>query len=90
MKNLPTDTIKTHDLAETLRGEEGRFVATTPSGDVLIVDAQAGHSIASLRILPRAKGTSFYAAKVANLRMLDNSSSREGQNQRIQTVPVAV
>ncbi len=55
------------DLAEALRGEEGRFVATMPEGSTLIVDAQAGHSIASLRILPKSQSaTNFTVARVGH------------------------
>jgi hypothetical protein len=55
------------DLADALRGEEGRFVAAMPDGTALIVDAQAGHSIASLKILPKSSdAANFTVTKVAH------------------------
>ena len=44
------ETIRTYDLAEALRGENGKFEVTTPSGVHFIVTAIPGHSIANLRV----------------------------------------
>jgi hypothetical protein len=54
------------DLADALKGEEGRFVATLSDGATLIVDAQAGHSIASLKIMPKSlDAANFTVTRVA-------------------------
>lgn len=88
---------QSHDLAVTLEGEQGRFVATTPSGDALLVDTQPGHSISGLRVLPKAEGAIFQVAKVADIpgTQIDSSSVRgresaegQGQQGRFTTVPV--
>lgn len=41
------------DLAVALQGKHGTFVASTPEGTTLVIEAQAGHSIASLCIIPK-------------------------------------
>ena len=48
------ETIRTYDLAEALRGEEGKFEVTTPLGLRFIVTAIHGHSIANLRVTTEA------------------------------------
>jgi hypothetical protein len=44
------ETIRTYDLAEALRGENGKFECITPTGTRFIVTALPGHSIANLQV----------------------------------------
>lgn len=86
--------VGTYDLAETLKGEEGRFLANTPGGDILLADSKPGHSITSLRIIPKPQVNGFNVVKVA--RFADRDASTTDDNQQrgrsagtIQMVPVA-
>ena len=45
------ETIRTYDLAEALRGENGKFEVTTPTGTRFMVTALPGHSIANLHVM---------------------------------------
>lgn len=42
------ETIRSHDLAEALRGEQGKFEVVTPNDEVLRVTCKPGHSISNL------------------------------------------
>lgn len=56
------------DLAVALSGMQGVFVASTPEGGTLIIEAAEGHSIASLCLLPKpANGqTTFNFVQVSD------------------------
>lgn len=55
------------DLAVALQGNNGTFVANTPSGEAFIIEAAQGHSIASLCLLPKSQEqTTFNLVKVSN------------------------
>jgi hypothetical protein len=63
------------DLAQALKGKNGLFVATTPAGETLILEAAEGHSIAKLCVLPRGSGQSFNVAQVE----IENPSAQQQQ-----------